>query len=104
MANNSRYSHAGLLPVTLTPLQPSLEFMEAGDAIRMLRSNRYFTDSSDNNWHTEGDDSWPTALKLSADIPLATSALGALVSHLTRMKVHLSIYMRRVDSLMFRSD
>ncbi|KAG6546638.1 hypothetical protein Mapa_011827 [Marchantia paleacea] len=81
-----RLSAPGLLPVTLTPLQPSLEFMEAGDTIRMLRSNRYFRDSSDNDWHTKGDDSWPTALKMAADIPLATCALGALVSHLTRMK------------------
>ncbi|KAL2612521.1 hypothetical protein R1flu_024213 [Riccia fluitans] len=81
-----RSTAPGLLPVNLTPLQPSMEFMEADDAIRMFRKSSYFRDSSDDLWHRKGSDSWPAALKTAEDKLLATSALGALASHLIRMK------------------
>ncbi|CAM6101701.1 unnamed protein product [Calypogeia fissa] len=77
----------GWLPVVLTPLQPNEDFMIPEDAILKFRSRHYFKGGADADWSSEGAvDPWPPALESIAERDLATSALGALACHLTRMK------------------
>lgn len=72
----------GLSPVMVTPLTD--EFQEPNQVIKVINDEGYF--------HGEGGSKgfrglWPEALEGLPDKKLATSALGALVAHLTRVKV-----------------
>ena len=75
----------GLLPVMITPLTD--EYQEANLAMKLIKDKNYFR--SDGG--SEGlKGLWPGALEPLSNKHLAASALGALVAHLTRIKVRIS--------------
>uniref|UniRef100_A0A7I4EG59 DNA mismatch repair proteins mutS family domain-containing protein n=1 Tax=Physcomitrium patens TaxID=3218 RepID=A0A7I4EG59_PHYPA len=73
----------GQLPVMMTPLTD--EFQEANFAMKLMKDKKYFRSGG-----SSGDfrGPWPEALEILTNKHLAASALGALVAHLTRMKVN----------------
>lgn len=76
----------GLLPVVMTPLQPTAEFMDAEEVFQMLQKKNYFNFGKPGSQHSNCDGKEGT-VELLKDNPLASSSLGALVSHLCRLKV-----------------
>lgn len=66
----------------MTPLTD--EFQEANFAMKLMKDKKYFRSGG-----SSGDfrGPWPEALEILTNKHLAASALGALVAHLTRMKV-----------------
>lgn len=71
-----------LLPVMVTPLTD--EYQEANLAMKLIKDKNYFRSEGG----SEGlGGLWPEALEPLSIKHLAASALGALVAHLTRIKV-----------------
>ncbi|KAJ7570918.1 hypothetical protein O6H91_01G139800 [Diphasiastrum complanatum] len=79
---------AGLLPVMRTPLQPRSEFMDSDAAVKFMLSRGYFKHAfkATAECFEKSKESWPEALNVLPDKDLAASALGALSSHIQRLK------------------
>jgi hypothetical protein len=75
----------GLLPVMLTPLTD--KYQEANLAMTLIKDKNYFRSESG----SEGlRGLWPEALEPLSKKDLTATALGALVAHLTPIKVRIS--------------
>lgn len=90
-----RHLFTGLLPVMLTSLTD--EYQEANLAMKQIKDKNYFR-SNGGSGGPRG--LWPEALEPLSNKDLAASALGALVAHLTRIKVRISSHIHALLAML----
>ncbi|XP_024516949.1 DNA mismatch repair protein MSH7 isoform X1 [Selaginella moellendorffii] len=84
-----RYIRPGSLPLVLTPLQPGADFPEPATVLELISSRGYFQECVKCSGQQPG---FPGVLDTVDHKDAAMTALGALVSHLHRIKMDAEIY------------
>eukprot|EP00850_Spirogloea_muscicola_P003254 SM000013S26423 [mRNA] locus=s13:336904:342893:+ [translate_table: standard] len=84
----ARASGPGLLPLQLTPLLPTSEFIDAQETLRRIHKNSYFHGSTNS---FDLDDLREQILQGNISCEVVASALGAVISHLQRMKFDIEL-------------